>query len=86
MSERQHMRVNHMYSQNGENHEKHIPVDSVEEAIEVIEKRADEQVNDESVAWNVLSCEVFDKDTQEWEDYYSEDGLSIDELLEEKRL
>ena len=61
------------------------PVESPEEAIKVINKLADEQVNDESIAWNVLGLEVFDE-CGDWEDWYDDDYNDIlefeDQMLE----
>jgi len=81
MADNIYMRVNHMYTQDGEHYDKHIPVANAEEAVIVINREADKQVNDISVGWNAFSFEVWDVDSQEWEYYYDEEGRDIEEIM-----
>jgi hypothetical protein len=61
---------------NGQTHHLY-QVESPEQAIEVINKLAKEQVNDESIGWNTFGLVVFEEG--EWFDWYSEEGDDIAE-------
>lgn len=73
-------RVFHLYSQNGSRTEKTYPVECTGEAIEVINREADKQVNDESIDFNVFTLEVY-TDHGEWEEYFDDEGRDIHELM-----
>ena len=51
-------RVSHLYSKNGIKEGKSYSVETVEQAIEIINREADKQVNDDSIDWNVFTFEV----------------------------
>ena len=68
----------HSFERTGNGQTHHLyPVDSPEQAIEVINKLAKEQVNDESIGWNALGLNVFEDG--EWVELYSDEGDDIAE-------
>ena len=72
----------HSFERSGEGQSHHLyGVANPEEAIKVINKLANEQVNDESIGWNALGLQVFEDG--EWCEWYSDMGQDIDEYQEE---
>lgn len=55
------------------------PVNNIEEAIIKLNELADEDLKDDDVVANAGGLEVFTEDG--WEEYYDQDGDSIDEIL-----
>ena len=60
------------------------PAQSITEALEIINTRADFQVNDENVEWNAFGLEVYDADDGTgkpgWCEWCNEDGDSIEDI------
>lgn len=74
--------VYHHFERCGDGQSHHLyKVDNPRHAIKVIDKLADGQVNDEEIAWNAIGLMVFEG--SEWCDWFSDDGLDIDEYKEE---
>lgn len=78
------MKVWHIWEAGGRRYEVPIPVQSVAEAQAVIDKRADAQVNDDGIDWNVFGLEVYEADdgtgNPGWCEWYNEDGNDIHEM------
>ena len=78
------LRVWHIYQMTGkEKRSVCIPVQSVAEAREIIDKRADAQVHDERIEWNAFGFEVYEADdgtgSPGWCEWYDEDGNDYDD-------
>jgi len=57
----------------------HLPVDSLEEAIELIEGLSQEDLESESVRGSSIGLEVYE--AGKWIEYYDEDGNDIDDIM-----
>ena len=77
------MRVCHLYSKDGQREREYHTVKDVSHAAVKINVLADEQVNDESIDWNIFELEIFDH-LGLWETYYNDDGLNIDDIMSDE--
>jgi hypothetical protein len=75
------LRVTHLYSKNGARELEHHTVKDASHAVVKISVLADEQVNDESVDWNIFGLEIYDAKGG-WEEYYDEEGQDINEIMD----
>lgn len=86
------LRVYHIWEQVGiEQHQtRYFPVKSVGEARRLIDARAELQVNDEYVNWNVFGLEVYDADdgtgNPGWCEWYDENGNDIGHIDDDQQL
>jgi len=44
----------------------------------LIDALAQSDLLDERVEWNVFGCEEYNEETEDWEEWYDEDGCNID--------
>jgi hypothetical protein len=58
----------------------HFDVKDIEEATNLVKRLAAEQVNDDTIDFNMHGLEVWEM--REWTEWYSPDGDSLDELME----
>lgn len=67
------------------------PVDTVEEAKDIINRLANEQVNDNHIIWNMFGLECYETDLYndsiggEWMEYQNDKGYNIDEIMDEEK-
>ena len=83
------LRVWHIWTNtSGCSYEARFPVKSVTEAQAVINTRANEQVNDDSVEWNTFGLEIYeyngDDAIPEWCEWYNEDCDTIEDIEQEE--
>lgn len=68
-------RVTTMTSVYGDRKWQHYPVLTLHEAKTVIEAWANESLLNDYVDFNMATVEEYNPDTEEWEDWYDEEGL-----------
>ena len=57
----------------------HYAVLTLHEAKTVIKAWANESLLNKQVFWNMATVEEFNPETEEWEDWYDEDGLDYED-------
>lgn len=57
-------------------------VESTQDAMDFINEWSEKDLKDNSIEWNAFGLEEFNQDTQEYEEYYNEDGEDILELMD----
>ena len=77
------MKLRIWHIQNVPNRPIYIPVESPEEAIRVINERAEKDLKTLGIVSNAFGLEVFNKEEKEWEEWYSEEGSDIDQYAED---
>lgn len=61
----------------------YIHVESPEEAIRVINERAERDLKTPGIVSNAFGLEVFNEEEKEWEEWYSGEGSDIDQYAED---
>jgi hypothetical protein len=76
------MKLRVWHIQNVPNEPIYISVKSPEEAIKVIKRRAEKDLEVPWIVSNAFGLEVHNEETSEWEEWYSEEGDDIDQYAE----
>lgn len=70
---------------NPPNNPTYLMADNPEQAATLIDQWATAQLESESVRVHIFGLEVYDPNTEDWDEWYDENGNSVHEILEEIR-
>lgn len=57
-------------------------VETIKKAIDFINDWAEKDLQDESIEWNAFGLEEFNVETKEFDEWYNEDGESIEDVMQ----